>query len=270
MKVCQAEDGMKARPNCVYVIPPNVDLSILHGKFQLLEPSAPRGLRLPIDFFFKHLAQDQKERSVGIILSGMGTDGTQGLKAIKEGMGLVLAQDPASAKYDGMPRSAIGTGLVDIVAPAMDLPARLAGFVKHAGSLPHQAVAGEAEPSSALEKVFVLLRARTGTDFSAYKATTIHRRLERRLNVHQLESLAHYVRYLQENPQELDLLFRELLIGVTSFFRDPAAYQVLQEKAIPQLLESKAPGSPLRVWVPGCATGEEAYSVMLALTECLD
>lgn len=270
MKVCQAEDGMKARPNCVYVIPPKVDLSILHGKFQLLEPSAPRGLRLPIDFFFKHLAQDQKQRSVGIILSGMGTDGTQGLKAIKEGMGLVLAQDPASAKYDGMPRSAIGTGLVDIVAPAMDLPARLAGFVKHAAALPHQAVAGEAEPSSALEKVFVLLRARTGTDFSAYKATTIHRRLERRLNVHQLESLAHYVRYAQENPHELDLLFRELLIGVTSFFRDPAAYQALQEKAIPQLLESKAPGSPLRVWVPGCATGEEAYSVMLALTECLD
>jgi chemotaxis methyl-accepting protein methylase len=270
MKVCQAEDGMKARPNCVYVIPPKVDLSVLHGKFQLLEPSAPRGLRLPIDFFFKHLAQDQKERSVGIILSGMGTDGTQGLKAIKEGMGLVLAQEPASAKYDGMPRSAIGTGLVDIVAPAMELPARLAGFVKHAAALPHQAVAGETEPSSALEKVFVLLRARTGTDFSAYKATTIHRRLERRLNVHQLESLAHYVRYAQENPQELDLLFRELLIGVTSFFRDPAAYQVLQEKAIPQLLESKAPGSPLRVWVPGCATGEEAYSVMLALTECLD
>jgi two-component system CheB/CheR fusion protein len=270
MKVCQAEDGMKARPNCVYVIPPNVDLSILHGKFQLLEPSAPRGLRLPIDFFFKHLAQDQKERSVGIILSGMGTDGTQGLKAIKEGLGLVLAQDPASAKYDGMPRSAVGTGLVDIVAPAMELPARLAGFVKHAAALPRQAVAGEAEPSSALEKVFVLLRARTGTDFSAYKATTIHRRLERRLSVHQLETLAHYVRYLQENPHEIDLLFRELLIGVTSFFRDPAAFQVLKEKAIPQLLKSKAPGSPLRVWVPGCAAGEEAYSVMLALTECLE
>ena len=142
MKVCQAEDGMKARPNCVYVIPPNVDLSLLHGKFQLLEPSAPRGLRLPIDFFFQHLAQDQKERSVGIILSGMGTDGTQGLKAIKQALGLVMAQDPGSAKYDGMPRSAVATGLVDIVAPATELPARLAGFVKHAMALPPEAAAG--------------------------------------------------------------------------------------------------------------------------------
>ena len=269
MKVCQAEDGMRARPNCVYVIPPNVELSILHGKFQLLEPLAPRGLRLPIDFFFKHLAQDQKERSVAIILSGMGTDGTQGLKAIKGEMGLVLAQDPASAKYDGMPRSAVGTGLVDIVASATELPARLTDFLTHAAARPPEPVADEAQPPSALEKVFVLLRARTGTDFSAYKATTIHRRLERRLSVHQLETLAHYVRYLQENPQELDLLFRELLIGVTNFFRDPAAFQALKEKAIPQLLESKAPGSPLRVWVPGCSTGEEAYSVTMALTECL-
>jgi two-component system CheB/CheR fusion protein len=270
MAVCQAEDGMSARPNRVYVIPPNVDLSILHGKFQLLEPSAPRGLRLPIDFFFKHLAQDQKEHSVGIILSGMGTDGTQGLKAIKQEMGLVLAQDPASARYDGMPRSAIATGLVDMIAPAAELPARLAGFVKHAAALSPQAAASETKPSSALEKVFVLLRARTGTDFSVYKATTIHRRLERRLSVHRLETMAHYVRYLQENPQELDLLFRELLIGVTNFFRDPAAFQVLKEKAIPQLLEGKAPGSPLRVWVPGCATGEEAYSLMVALMECLE
>ncbi|MBI5383601.1 MAG: PAS domain-containing protein [Verrucomicrobia bacterium] len=270
MQVCQAEDGMKLRPNRVYVIPPNRDLSILHGKLQLMEPSAPRGLRTPIDFFFKHLAQDQHDHSVGVILSGMGTDGTQGLKVIKEELGLVMAQDPASAKYDAMPHSAIGTGLVDIVAPAKELPARLVRFVRHTTTLPRLAPAEAEIPSSALQKIFVLLRARTGVDFSGYKPATIYRRVERRMGIHQLQPLPRYVRYMQENPPEADLLFRELLIGVTSFFRDPAAFAVLKEKALPRLLHRKGAGGPIRVWVPGCSTGEEAYSVAMALTECLD
>ena len=270
MKVCQAEDGMRVWPNRVYVIPPNVDLSMLHGKLQLLEPSAPRGLRLPIDFFFKHLAQDRGEHSVGIILSGMGTDGSQGLKAIKEQMGLAMAQDPASAKYDGMPRSALATGLVDIVAPAAELPAKLAGFVGHAVAFPRLPPPDEGKSSSALQKIFVLLRARTGVDFSAYKPATIYRRLERRMGVHQLQPLSRYVRYLQENPQEMDLLFRELLIGVTGFFRDPDAFETLRTKAFPRLLENKPPGSSLRVWTPGCSTGEEPYSLAMVLTEWLE
>jgi two-component system, chemotaxis family, CheB/CheR fusion protein len=269
LKVSQAEDGMKVLPNRIYVIPPNKDLSILHGRLQLLEPSAPRGLRMPVDFFFKSLAQDQKDRGIGVILSGMGTDGTQGVRAIKEEMGLAVVQDPASAKYDGMPRSAIGTGLVDIAAPAAELPARLVAFVNHAARLRRQIPAEEERPSGALQKMLVLLRARTGTDFSGYKPTTIHRRIERRMTVHQLHTLPHYVRYMQENPQEIDLLFRELLIGVTRFFRDPPAFEALKEKALPRMLDRKAPGGPLRIWVPGCSTGEEAYSVAIAVTECL-
>jgi two-component system CheB/CheR fusion protein len=270
MNVCQAEDGLKTRPNRVYVIPPNADLSILHGRLQLLEPLAPRGMRTPIDFFFKHLALDQRDRSVGVILSGMGSDGTQGLKVIKEQMGLAMVQDPASAKYDAMPHSALGTGLVDIVAPARDLPARLVQFVRHALALPGLAPVETEKASSALQKIFVLLRARTGADFSGYKPATIYRRVERRMGVHQLQPLPRYVRFLQENPHEVDLLFRELLIGVTSFFRDPAAYDALKAKALPRLLDRMASGGPIRVWVPGCSTGEEAYSLAMAFAECLD
>ena len=270
MKVCQVEDGMKMRPNRVYVIPPNTDLAVLHGRLQLLAPMAPRGLRLPIDFFFKHLAQDQRDRSVGIILSGMGADGTQGLKSIKEEAGLVMVQDPVSAKYDAMPHSAISTGLVDIVAPAGELPVRLVQFVRHAVAVPLLAPADEEQPSGALQKIFVLLRARTGADFSCYKPATVYRRVKRRMDVHQLHPLPRYVRFLQENPQEVDLLFRELLIGVTAFFRDPAAFEALKEKLLARLLRRKTPGGPIRVWVPGCSTGEEVYSLAMVLTECLD
>lgn len=270
MAVRQAEDGMKLRPNSIYVIPPNADLSILQGRLQLLEPVAPRGLRTPIDYFFKQLAQDQRERGVGIILSGMGTDGTQGVKAIKEQLGLVLVQDPATAKYDAMPHSALGTGLVDMVAPAKDLPVRLVRFIRHKAELTRLAPVETEQPSGALQKIFVLLRARTGADFSGYKPTTIYRRLERRMSVHQLQPLPRYIRYLQENTAEVDLLFRELLIGVTSFFRDPAAFEVLKEKALLPLLQGKPPGTSLRVWAPACSTGEEVYSLAMALMECLD
>ena len=238
MKVVEVEDGMEVQPNHVYVIPPNADLAILHGKLQVLEPAAPRGLRMPIDFFFRQLAADQKEKAIGIILSGMGSDGTLGLKAIKENSGMAMVQDPASAKYDGMPRSAINTGLVDYVAPAEELPAKLLQYVNHAPRPPEDRDLPEGEPSAALQKVFVLLRAHTGNDFSCYKNNTISRRIERRMSVHQFDSLPRYVRFLQENPQEVELLYKELLIGVTNFFRDPGLFDFLREKAIPPL----APG----------------------------
>ena len=169
MKVVEVEDGMTVRPNCVYVIPPNADLSILHGNLQVLEPVAPRGQRLPIDFFFRHLAADQKEKAVCIILSGMGSDGTLGLKAIKENLGMAMVQNPASAKYDSMPRSAINTGMADYIAAAQGLPAKLIQYVTHAPAAPEEHVPAEVEPTAALEKVFVLLRAHTGNDFSCYK-----------------------------------------------------------------------------------------------------
>jgi len=270
MPVVEVEDGMEVRPDRVYVIPPNADLAILHGKLQVLEPAAPRGLRMPIDFFLRQLAADQKEKAIGIILSGMGSDGTQGLKAVKEHLGMAMVQDPASAKYDGMPRSAINTGLVDYVAPAEELPAKLIRYVHHAPRAPEDRDLSESEPSAALQKVFVLLRARTGNDFSCYKNNTIGRRIERRMSVHQFDSLPRYVRFLQENPQEVELLYKELLIGVTNFFRDPGLFEFLRQTAIPRLLRERPEDGPVRVWNPGCSTGEETYSLAIVLKECVE
>jgi two-component system, chemotaxis family, CheB/CheR fusion protein len=270
MEVFQVRDRMKVKPDCVYVIPPNKDLSILHGVLHLFEPTAARGLRLPIDFFFRSLAEDRKERSIGVILSGMGSDGTMGLRAIKEKAGVALVQDPASAKFDSMPRSAINAGLADLVGPAEELPGKILGYLRHALVIAKAELPLEAKDQSALEKVLILLRARTGHDFSMYKKNTVYRRIERRMSIHQIDKIASYVRYLQENSQEGELLFKELLIGVTSFFRDPLAWEQLQKEAIPALLAVHPNGGMLRAWSAGCSTGEEAYSLAIAFKEALD
>lgn len=270
MKVAQAKNRMKVKPDCVYVIPPNKDLSILHGTLHLLDPVAPRGLRLPIDFFLRALAEDQRERSIGVILSGMGSDGTLGLRAIKEKAGLALVQKPGSAKFDSMPKSAIEAGLADIVADAQELPQKIAEFVRHAAPRGVVQEPESAAQKGALETIFILLRARTGHDFSLYKKSTLYRRVERRMGLHQLDRIANYAHYLRENPQELDLLFKELLIGVTSFFRDPAAWACLQEQVLPELLASHPKGRQMRAWVAGCSTGEEAYSLAIAFREAVE
>ena len=269
MKVFEAGDGMKVIPNCVYVIPSNKDMAILHGVLQLLEPTATRGLRLPIDFFFKHLGQDQKKMAVGVILSGMGTDGTAGLKIIKEQLGIVMVEEPESAKYNSMPNSAIDTGLVDLIAPAEILPSKLLAYMKQSSKPLAESIGSEEQAVSALQKIFILLRGHTGNDFSLYKKTTTLRRIERRINVHNLGKTAQYVRFLQDNPQEVELLFKELLIGVTSFFRDPEAFELLKNTIVPNILKSKAKERNVRVWVPGCSTGEEAYSLAIVFSECL-
>jgi len=270
MKVSQVEDRTKVEPGGVYVIPPNADMSILHGVLHLLDPAAPRGLRLPIDFFLRSLADDRKEESIGVILSGMGSDGTLGLRAIKEKAGAVFVQSPASAKFDGMPRSAIDAGLADVTASAEELPGKIIAYLSHTLSITRSGLAPDSKAQTAMEKVLILLRARGGHDFSLYKKNTIYRRIERRMGIHQIDTIPTYVRFLQENPQELDLLFKELLIGVTSFFRDPPAWEQLKTQAIPSLLAARAPGQPLRAWVPGCATGEEAYSLAIVLKEALE
>jgi two-component system CheB/CheR fusion protein len=270
MKVVQVKDRTLVRPDCVFVIPPNKDMSLLHGALHLLAPVATRGLRLPIDFFLRSLAQDQQEHSVGVILSGMGSDGTLGLRAIKEAAGVVLVQEPATAKFDSMPRSAIDAGLADIVAPADELPGKILAYLQRMPQFARPEEALEAKTQSALEKVVVLLRAHTGNDFSFYKRNTLYRRIERRMGIHQISKMSAYVRYLQENSQELNLLFKELLIGVTNFFRDPAAWEQLRAQAIPALLADRPPGQALRAWVPGCSTGEEAYSLAIMLREALD
>ncbi|MEI6196450.1 MAG: chemotaxis protein CheB, partial [Verrucomicrobiota bacterium] len=239
MKVVQVKDRMTVRPDCVYVIPPNKDMSILHGVLHLLEPVTARGLRLPIDFFFRSLAQDQQEHSVGVILSGMGSDGTLGLRAIKEKAGVVLVQEPATAKFDSMPRSAVDAGLADIVAPVEELPGKIMAYLQRTPLIARKDVVMEDKTRSALEKAVILLRAHTGQDFTLYKRNTLYRRIERRMGIHQITRMSAYVRYLQENSQELDLLFKELLIGVTNFFRDPAAWEELRKNILPALAASR-------------------------------
>jgi two-component system CheB/CheR fusion protein len=271
MQVVEVQDGMAVQPNCAYIIPPNRDMAFLNGSLQLLEPCSPRGQRLPIDFFFRSLAQDRRERAIGIVLSGTGSDGTLGVRAIKGEGGMVMAQNPASAEYDGMPRSAIATGLVDYELPPAEMPAQLIAYAAHAfGKTPSRAAASAPSADNALQKIFILLRERTGHDFSHYKPSTIHRRIERRMALHQIASLDGYVQYLRQIPGEVDALFRDLLIGVTHFFRDPEAFKAIEQHVVPKLFEDKPAGATIRVWAPGCSTGEEAYSIAILLQEHLE
>ena len=270
MPVSQVKDRTRVLPNCVYVIPPNKDMSILHGVLHLLDPSAPRGLRLPIDFFLRALAEDQQENSIGVILSGMGSDGTLGLRAIKEKAGVVLVQEPASAKFDSMPRSAIEAGLADVIAQVEALPGKIIAYLQHAPLITKPGFPDHYVAQSALEKVVILLRNQTGHDFSLYKKTTVYRRIERRMGLHQISKIADYVHFLQENPAEVELLFRELLIGVTSFFRDPEAWKQLKTEVLSELLAGCSSNQVLRAWIPACSTGEEAYSLAMLFKETLE
>jgi len=270
MGVFEVEDGMRVQPNCAYIIPPNRDMALLNGTLHLLEAVASRGLRLSIDFFFRSLAQDQRDRAICVILSGSGSDGTQGMRAIKAEGGMAMAQNPGSTEYDGMPQSAIATGLVDYTLPPAEMPAQLIAYARHAlgrDSTRPSPAAPSAE--DALKKIFILLRAHTSHDFSQYKQNTISRRVERRMAVHQIEQLDQYLRFLQETPQEIDALFRDLLIGVTNFFRDADAFGALEQQ-LATSLATKAADSPLRVWACGCSTGEEAYSLAILLREQMD
>ena len=271
MPVFEVTDGMTVERNAVYVIPPNRDLAFLNGTLQLLEPVAPRGHRLAIDFFFRSLAHDQRDRAIGIVLSGTGSDGTLGVRAIKGEGGMVMAQTPESTEFDGMPRSAIATGLVDFVLPPAEMAAELIAYVSHAFGRSAGAVAHPPlRTADALKKIFVLLRAHTGHDFSQYKQSTVVRRIERRLAVHRIQQADDYVRFLQQNPGEVEALFQDLLIGVTSFFRDRDAFAALQSQVIPRLLAGKTAAAAVRVWVPACSTGAEAYSIAILLLEAMD
>jgi two-component system CheB/CheR fusion protein len=268
MQVFEVEDGMVVRPNCAYIIPPNRDMAFLNGKLHLLEPAAPRGQRLPIDFFFRSLAQDQHERAICIVLSGTGSDGTLGVRAIKGEGGMAMAQKPESTEYDGMPRSALATGLVDYELPPAEMAAQLMAYAAHAFAPPLLPAAPPSHRTeNTLNKIFILLRTHTGHDFSQYKPSTINRRIERRMAIQQIETLEEYVKYMQQTPAEAEALFRDLLIGVTHFFRDPDAFLALEKQAIPALFADKPPGSVIRVWVPACSTGEEAYSIAILLAE---
>ena len=271
MRVYDVSDGMQVEPNCAYIIRPNKDLALIQGKLHLMEPSVRRGLRLPIDFFFRSLAQDRGEQSIGIILSGNGTDGTLGLRAIKEAGGMAVVQEPKSADFDGMPRSAIASGLADYVLRPEEMPAELIAYVKRTSTFKRSPTAATpADVSGWLLKILGLLRAHNGHDLTHYKQNTVRRRVERRMVVNQIDSLESYVRMLRQNPLEMDTLFRELLIGVTSFFRDAGAFEAVRDLALPAIMTERPPGQPIRVWVPGCSTGEEAYSIAMLIHEAAE
>jgi two-component system CheB/CheR fusion protein len=269
MPVCEATEAMLVRPDAVYVIPPNRELTVSGNILHLREPAQPRGLRLPIDALFSSLARDQADMSIGVVLSGMGSDGTLGLLAIKGQGGLTLAQSPASAQFDSMPSSAIASGCVDIVAPPAELPQRISLIVKPHLDLDRGArtVGPSTEVAQSLDAILALLREQSKHDLSLYKPSTLLRRIERRMAVHGLGSVAAYETFLRQNPLELDLMFREMLIGVTAFFRDAAVWQELRDSVLPGLMERGAGRAPLRAWVVGCSTGEEAYSLGMVFQE---
>ncbi len=267
MSVSQVKDRTKVRPDCVYVIPPDKDMSIADGVLHLCAPAEARGLRLPVDFFLRSLADDSRDLAVGVILSGMGSDGTLGLAAIKESAGVAFVQEPASAKFDGMPRSAIEAGLADFVLTPEELPGKIAAYFHHKPLITDTGPEADTKGQTGVEKILHLLRAHTGHDFCLYKKTSVSRRIERRMGIHRIGKMADYVAYLRENPHELELLFKELLIGVTSFFRDPAAWEQLKNEVLPALLAGRPPTQTLRAWVPACATGEEAYSLGILYKE---
>jgi len=268
--VTETTNQMTVQPNHVYIIPPNREMTIFHGELQLSTPSQLRGLRMPIDTFLRSLAEDEGEKAIAVILSGSGADGTLGLRAVQGAGGVSFVQDPASAKYDGMPASAIQSGLATYVLPVEKIFGEITTYVRNyiTRKIPRPPLSPDGKQPFA--KTLMLLRTRTGHDFSLYKQNTIRRRIERRMGVHNLEDPEAYARYLAGNPSEVHLLFKELLINVTSFFRDPDAFEVLKTEILPPMFQDKPENYVFRVWVAGCATGEEAYSVAMIFRECMD
>jgi two-component system CheB/CheR fusion protein len=269
LPVTEAIDQVAVLPNHIYIIPPNRDMAILNGELQLSVPEQPRGMRLPIDRFLRSMAEDQAEKAIGIILSGTGTDGTLGLRAIHGAGGVCLVQDPDTAKYDGMPRSAIQAGFATHIMSVEEMPGVLMDIVHHRKS-PVETIVQRPVELSSLKQIILLLRSTTGHDFSQYKKSTVNRRIERRMVQNDIQDMASYLRFLKENKAEPKILFKELLINVTSFFRDPEAFGVLKQEIFPLLMANKRPDYEFRIWVAACATGEEAYSIAIVLRELMD
>ena len=270
MRVVEAAQSMLVEPDVVYVIPPNSELTVAGGLLHLAPPAQARGLRLPIDVLYCSLAREQGDRAVGVVMSGMGSDGTLGLQAIKGQGGLTLVQQPESAQFDAMPRSAISAGAADIIALPAEMPQRILLITAAQDSANKAPIASTDGHPQGLNEILGLLREHSKHDLSPYKSSTLTRRIERRINVHRLATLQEYAGFLRQNPPELDLLFKEVLIGVTSFFRDPLAWQELQDKVLPALFANVADDTPVRAWVVGCSTGEEAYSLAILFKEAAD
>lgn len=269
LRVVQAEDGLALAPDHIYVIPPNAVLTVAAGKLQVREPQAPRARRTPVDIFMRSLAEAYEEYAIGIVLSGTGTEGAFGLRAIKGAGGLTIVQDPDEARHDGMPRNAIDTGVVDHVLSVAAMPAVVMDYVRHPYLARHTASVRQ-DDRRPLDAVLSILHTGGGVDFSYYKRATLMRRVQRRMTINHVDNLADYVEVLRASPAEVKLLGDDMLIGVTGFFRDPEAFAVLKDKALMPLVNDDRRGGPVRVWVPGCAGGEEVYSLAMLLAECLE
>jgi len=273
LPVSEVEDGTPVAPDHVYVIPHNTSLAIEGGALRLRPREEGRAQHHPIDAFLRTLAKDLSTRAIGVILSGVATDGTLGLGMVKAEGGITFAQEPKSAKYDSMPRSAIAAGCVDFVLTPEEIARELARISRH----PYVAPASTAElgaeeaaqpaVKNGFNKILALLRRVTGVDFSLYKVNTLRRRVRRRMILNKLDGLEEYAKYLRDNPAEVEKLYQDILINVTSFFRDPETFEVLKERIFPKIVEHRAPDEPARIWVVGCSTGEEAYSIAMSFTE---
>ncbi len=272
MHVEQATDGMQAEVNHVYVIPPNASMSISDHTLHLRPREESRGLHMPIDRFMRALAQEQRNRAIGVILSGSGTDGTLGMAEIQAHGGVTFAQDVASAKSDGMPRSVAAAGCVDYVLPPTAIARELARIARHpnvARELVSEAQEFLPAEKTGVSAIFQLLRRSAGVDFTHYRQTTVLRRIQRRMVVHKIDKLADYLQYIHTNPPEITALYQDMLINVTNFFRNPRVFDSLQSQVFPNILKHRPPETSIRVWTPGCASGEETYSVAIALLEFL-
>ena len=267
MPVEVATDGLRMRRDRVYVMPPGMDISLLDGALKLEPRTDTAGRHLPIDHFFRSLAKEQENKSVAVILSGMGSDGTAGLKIVKESGGTTFAQDEPSAQHVAMPLAAADSGYVDIVTTPRKIAAELGRLARNR---PLKVTRKRQMPETALRSIFALLRSKTEVDFSQYRKTTVRRRIQRRLVVHRLDTLEDYVTFLRRNPDEIDALYKEMLIHVTGFFREAETFEVLQTQVLPRLSEKRGPNDSIRIWLPGCSTGEEAYSLAIIVTEFFD
>src|SRR5579872_2467072 len=268
MNVVEVRDGIRVRPNHVYVIPPNANMTVDRGHLRLI-PRSPGAYQMPIDLFFRSLAEQEGSKAIGVILSGTASDGTLGLKAIKAEGGITFCQDEQSAKYDGMPRSAIAAGCVDFVLPPAAIAREIERLCRHPYVVDVATVEEGAKPEPSFSEIFAMLRADTGVDFTFYKHATIRRRILRRMVLNHVETPERYLALIRQNRAELQLLFQDILINVTGFFREPESFEFLANHVFPPLLKDRSPEDPVRVWVPGCSTGEEAYSIGICLLEYL-
>ncbi|MBA3920731.1 MAG: ATPase, partial [Nostocaceae cyanobacterium] len=272
LPVSEVTEGVAVEPNRVYIIPPNTQMFVSQGNLRLTPREKIKGKYMPIDFFFRSLALEWESKAIAVVLSGLDGDGALGLEAVKAAGGITFAQDSATAKFDGMPHSAVATGSVDFILPPASIARELAKisqypYVNRSTSTPTEE---RAESEDSLLQIFAMLLSATGVDFTYYKHATLRRRIKRQMVIHNRENLSDYVTYLQENPAEIEVLYQDMLIHVTSFFRDPGTFEALKTQVFPIITQGKSLGTPIRIWIPGCSTGEEAYSIAICLLEFLE